>query len=131
MLGTKSAADAAIEFVKLDELTDDERKVMSEAGRSGRVITKVKKVPASAAGCMLPKRVVSEVQKRVPDVFNIAVHTRLWEQFKLLPAGWVAPAAARPCCHAGPVREHRRQEHRPDCRGGALVSSPVRTAALG
>ena len=91
MLGPKSEADAAFEFVKLDELTDDERQVMIEAGRSGRVVTKFKKVPVSAAGCMLPKRVVSEVQKRVPFNFNMGQHTRLWKQFKLHPPGWVAP----------------------------------------
>jgi hypothetical protein len=91
MLGPKSAADAAMEFVKLDELTDEERRVMIEAGRSGKVITKVKKVPVSSAGCMLPKRVVSEVQKRVPFDFNMGLHTRLWKHFKLHPARWVAP----------------------------------------
>lgn len=91
MLGPKSEADAAIEFVKLDELTDDQRKVMIEAGRSGTVITKVKKVPVSSAGCMLPTRVVSEIQKRVPFDFNVGLHTRLWEHFKLRPATWVPP----------------------------------------
>jgi hypothetical protein len=91
MLGPKSEADAAIEFVKLDELTDDERRVMIEAGRSGTVITKVQKVPVSSAGCMLPKRVVGEVQKRVPFHFTMALHTRLWKHFKLHPAGWVPP----------------------------------------
>ena len=91
MLGPKSEADAAMEFVKLDELTDDERKVMIEAGRSGRVVTKIKKIPVSSAGCMLPKRVVSEVQKRVPYDFNMGVHTRLWKHFRLHPARWVAP----------------------------------------
>jgi hypothetical protein len=131
MLGPKSAADAAIEFVRLDELTDDERKVMTEAGRSGRVITKVKKVPASAAGCIAPQAGRQRGPEASSYVFNIAVHTRLWKQFNLLPADGWHRTAARPCCHAGPVREHRRQEHRPDCRGGALVSSAVRTAALG
>jgi hypothetical protein len=91
MLGPKSAADAAIEFVKLDDLSDDERKVMIEAGRSGRVVTKLKKVPVSSAGCMLPKRVVSEVQKRVPFDFNMGLHTRLWKHFELHPTGWVVP----------------------------------------
>ena len=91
MLGPKSEADAAIEFVKLDELTDDERKVMIEAGRSGRVVTRIKKGRCRAAGCMLPKRVVSEVQKRVPFDFNMGLHTRLWKHFKLHPARWVAP----------------------------------------
>jgi hypothetical protein len=91
MLGPKSEADAAMEFVRLDELTDDERKVMIEAGRSGTVVTKVKKVPVSSAGCMLPNRVVAEVQKRVPFDFNMTLHTRLWKHFKLHPARWVAP----------------------------------------
>jgi hypothetical protein len=91
MLGPKSAADAAIEFVKLDELTDDERKVMIEAGRSGTVITKIKKVSVSSAGCMLPKRVVGQVQQRVPFDFNMGLHTRLWKHFKLHPERWVAP----------------------------------------
>jgi len=89
MLGKKSEADAAIEFVKLDELTEDERKVMIEAGRSGTVITKVKKVPVSSAGCMLPNRVVAEVQKRVPFEFNMGMHVRLWKHFRLHPAKWV------------------------------------------
>ena len=64
---------------------------MIEAGRSGKVVTKVKKMPVSSAGCMLPKRVVSEVQKRVPFDFNMGLHTRLWKHFELHPARWVAP----------------------------------------
>jgi hypothetical protein len=91
MLGPKSEADAAVEFVKLDQLTDDERKVMIEAGRSGKVITKVKKVPVSSAGCMLPTQVVSEVRKRVPFDFNVSQHTRLWKHFKLHPSVLVVP----------------------------------------
>jgi hypothetical protein len=92
MLGLKSAADAAVEFVNLDELTDDERKVMIEAGRSGRVITKVKKVPVSSAGCMLPKQVVSEVQKRVPVSTPGCGSTSSFIHL----GGW-HPTAARPC----------------------------------
>jgi len=91
MLGPKSEADAAMEFVNLNELTDDERKVMIEAGRAGKVVTKLRKVPVSAAGCMLPKRVVSEVQKRVLFDFNMGQHTRMWKRFKLRPARWVVP----------------------------------------
>jgi hypothetical protein len=91
MLGPKSEADAAFEFVRLDELTDEERKVMIEAGRAGKVVTKIKKVPVSSAGCMLPKQVVSEVQKRVPFDFNMGLHIRLWKHFKLHPDGWVDP----------------------------------------
>jgi hypothetical protein len=110
MLGPKSAADAAIEFVNLDELTDDERKVMIEAGRSGTVITKVKKVPVSSAGCMLPKRVVGEVQERVPFDFNMGLHTRLWKHFKLHPTKWVAPDGGETvsefCIPDEPIRQY-------------------------
>ena len=110
MLGPKSAADAAIEFVRLDELTDEERKVMIEAGRSGRVITKIKKMPVSSAGCMLPKRVVSEVQNRVPFDFNMGLHTRLWKHFKLHPARWVAPdgggTVSEFCIPSEPTRQY-------------------------
>ena len=110
MLGPKSEADVAIEFVNLDELTDDERKVMIEAGRSGSVITKLKKVPVSSAGCMLPKRVVGEVQKRVPFDFNIGQHTRLWKHFKLHPARWVAPDGGETvsefCIPVEPTRQY-------------------------
>ena len=91
MLGPKSDADAAFEFVKLDELTDDERKVMVAAGRSGQVVTKFKTMPVSSAGCMLPKQVVSAVQKRVSFEFNMSFHTRLWKHFQLHPVRWVAP----------------------------------------
>jgi hypothetical protein len=110
MLGPKSAADAAIDFVRLDQLTEDERKVMIEGGRSGTVITKVKKLPVSSAGCMLPKQVVSEVQKRVAFEFNMDLHTRLWKHFKLHPAGWVTPdggeTVAEYCIPDEPTRKY-------------------------
>lgn len=110
MLGPKSAADAAFEFVKLDELTEDERKVMIDAGRSGSVVTKIKKVAVSSAGCMLPKQVVSEVQKRVPFEFNMSLHTRLWKHFELRPSGWVPPnggeTVAEFCIPDEPTRQY-------------------------
>ncbi|MFJ3781622.1 DUF3644 domain-containing protein [Streptomyces sp. NPDC090093] len=40
IVGSKTEADLAIDFVKLDELTEEERKVMVEAGRRGMVIIK-------------------------------------------------------------------------------------------
>ncbi len=110
ILGPKSTADAAFEFVKLAELTEEERRVMTEAGRAGKVITKVKSVPVSAKGQMLPKRVVSEVQKRVPFEFNVTVHTRLWKHFKLHPAAWVAPdggeTVSQYCVANEPTRQY-------------------------
>lgn len=91
MLGPKTSADAAVEFVKLEDLSYDERRVMIEAGRSGNVITKVKTVPISAAGYMLPKKVVAAVEARVPYAFNLSHHTRMWKQLKLHDPGWTSP----------------------------------------
>lgn len=109
MLGPKSEADAAFDFVKLDELTDDERKVMVEAGRSGRVVTRIKTIQVSSAGCMLPKQVVSAVQKRVPFDFNMSLHTRLWKHFKLHPARWVPPNGGETVCELCIPDEPTRQ----------------------
>lgn len=64
---------------------------MVQAGRSGNVITKVKKVPVVAAGFMLPKSIVAAVQARVPYRFTTSDHTRLWQHFELHSRGWTAP----------------------------------------
>jgi hypothetical protein len=51
---------------EFDNFSDDEKVILVEAGRGGRVIAKVKSVPVAAKGTMLPKAVVAAVQKRVP-----------------------------------------------------------------
>ena len=58
---------------------------MIEAGRAGKVITKDEEGAGVIRGSMLPKQVVSEVQKQVPFDFNMGLHTRSWKHSK--PSG--------------------------------------------
>jgi len=110
MVGPKSDADAVFEFVKFDELTEEERQTMTQAGRAGKVVTKVKSVPVSASGQMLPKRVVAEVRKRVPFEFNVNLHTRLWKHFGVHPLRWANPdggvTVAEYCLPNEPTRQY-------------------------
>jgi hypothetical protein len=59
---------------------------------------------------MLPKRVVSEVQKRVPFEFRMSLHTRLWKHFELHPARWVEPDGGKTvsefCIPDEPTRQY-------------------------
>ena len=59
-------------------------------------------------GCMLPKRVVSKVQKRVPFDFNMGLRILLWKHFKLHPARWVAPDGGETGCDRIRVLHPRR-----------------------
>ncbi|MFJ9729654.1 hypothetical protein ACIRP3_43765 [Streptomyces sp. NPDC101209] len=40
IVGKKTDADLAVNFVNFNDLTEEERKIMTEAGRTGTVITK-------------------------------------------------------------------------------------------
>lgn len=82
---SKMDADAAYEFVNLDAATPEERDTLIAAGRSGKVLTKVRTVSVGAKGTMLPKAVVAAVQKRVPYEFNYAIHTAVVEALQASP----------------------------------------------
>ncbi|WP_241787969.1 DUF3644 domain-containing protein [Streptomyces sp. PRh5] len=70
IVGKKTDTDPAVNFVNLDELTDDERAVMTKAGRTGTVITKVKHVET-----MNPAKLrASDVAKRAgPSCLSTSV----------------------------------------------------------
>lgn len=85
MLGPKTDADLAINFVRLDELTEDERRVMLEAGRTGTVIVRDRPVDVTAKDKMLPKRIAELVQERVPFLFRTNNHTEMWKLIGVRP----------------------------------------------
>ncbi|MEV8547534.1 DUF3644 domain-containing protein [Streptomyces sp. NPDC051572] len=87
ILGTKTDADLAVNFVNLDELTDMERAVMTKAGRTGTVITKVKHVEVADKDKLLPKQVACQVEAQVPFEFHIhPEHTEMWRRLGARPA---------------------------------------------
>ena len=86
IVGPKTEADLAVDFVRLDELSEDERRIMTEAGRTGTVIVRDRQVEVAAKGKLRPMQVVELIQQQVPFVFTIATHTEMWRQMKVRPA---------------------------------------------
>lgn len=91
IVGNKTDADLAVNFVNFDDLTEEERKVMTEAGRTGTVITKVKHRDVADVGKMLPKQVAAQVEARVPFEFHVQPeHTEMWRRLRVRPASGAA-----------------------------------------
>ncbi|MFJ5933244.1 DUF3644 domain-containing protein [Streptomyces sp. NPDC093071] len=91
IVGSKTEADLAIDFVKLDELTEEERKVMVEAGRKGMVIIKDRHVEVADKDKLLPKQVARQVEAQVPFEFHIQPeHTEMWRRLGVRPTAGAA-----------------------------------------
>jgi hypothetical protein len=87
IVGSKTDADLAINFVKLDDLTEEERRTMVEAGRLGTVITKVKHVEVADKDKLLPGQVARLVEDQLPFEFHIQPeHTEMWRRLGVRPA---------------------------------------------
>lgn len=87
MVAKKTDADLAVNFVNWDTLTDDERTVLSELGRTGTVITKTKRVEAVNLAKLRASDVARRVEDKVPFCFSIySEHTQMWRRLKVRPA---------------------------------------------
>lgn len=109
ILGPKSDADLAVNFVDLSKLTEDEREILVNAGREGHVITKMKHVEVASLDKLLPSQVVSLVQAELPFRFTINLHTDMWKKLKVRPArGAKDPRLtdARYCLYDEPFRSY-------------------------
>ncbi|GAB7101709.1 hypothetical protein JCM4814A_00230 [Streptomyces phaeofaciens JCM 4814] len=94
MVGSKTEADLAIDFVKLDELTEEERKVMVEAGRKGTVIIRDRQVEVADKAKLRAKQVCTLVETQLPFEFSpFSEHLEMWQRFKVRPA----KNSAKPC----------------------------------
>ncbi|NED65414.1 hypothetical protein G3I15_31250, partial [Streptomyces sp. SID10244] len=79
--GAKTEADAAMTFVKDDELTDEQRAVMDQV----QTIIRDKKVPVSDLESLLPTEVVERVSAKLKVPFNMTIHTQAWKFFGVRP----------------------------------------------
>ncbi|WP_097970711.1 DUF3644 domain-containing protein [Streptomyces sp. gb14] len=87
MVGKKTDADLAVTFVDLHNLSEEELIVLSELGRTGTVMTKVKHRDVADVGKMLPKEVARQVEAQVPFEFHIQPeHTEMWRRLNVRPA---------------------------------------------
>ncbi|WP_327416378.1 DUF3644 domain-containing protein [Streptomyces sp. NBC_01233] len=87
IVGSKTDADLAIDFVKLDELTEEERKVMVEAGRKGTVIVRDRQVEVADKAKLRPKEVCAAVEEQLPFEFSVyREHLEMWQRLGVRPA---------------------------------------------
>lgn len=94
IVGKKTHADLAVNFVNFDDLTAEECTVMTEAGRMGTVITKVKHVEVVNKAKLRASAVAERVEARLPFYFSLhGDHTEMWRRFNVRPA----KDAADPC----------------------------------
>ncbi|MGW6721721.1 DUF3644 domain-containing protein [Streptomyces sp. NPDC054995] len=107
IVGKKTDADLAVNFVNLNALTDDERAVMTKAGRTGTVITKVKHVETMNPAKLRASIVAERVEANLPFCFSVhGEHTEMWRRLGVRPAkGSADPCItdARYCIYDEPV----------------------------
>jgi hypothetical protein len=78
-----TAADAAVQFVKVDEASTEEIDRLEKLN----VLICEKHVPIANLGLHKPGEVVRELRARLPHAVNAHVHTRAWKYYKVRPPG--------------------------------------------
>lgn len=79
--GSKTDADAAVTFVRDDQLTDEQRAVMDQV----RTIIREKKIPVGGTDEFLPGQVVTQVEAQIGREFTLYMHTQAWRYFRVRP----------------------------------------------
>jgi hypothetical protein len=77
----KELADAAVEFIKVDESNKDEVERLEKLN----VLIREKHIPIQNLDLLKPTQVVPQVQAAIPFRFNIASHAASWQHFKVRP----------------------------------------------
>lgn len=89
-----SQADMAVEFVRLDDLTEEERQAYEALERIGRVVLRDKARDVSNAGWSLPRPTAKTVEVTLGLQFNVSDFTKAWKFFNVRP-GWDRPTKDR------------------------------------
>lgn len=107
IVGKKIDSDLAVNFVNLDDLTEEERKIMTEAGRTGTVITRVKHVEVANKAKLRASAVAERVEVKLPFHFSVyGEHTEMWRRLNVRPANNAPDPCltdARYCIYDEPV----------------------------
>lgn len=75
------SADAAVTFVRSDEISDDLLAALPHTA----VVTKPKRIAVASADLLRPGQVVEQVESRLSARFTMDTHTRCWKYFKVRP----------------------------------------------
>jgi uncharacterized protein DUF3644 len=70
-LGPRMAADRALTFVRETDLTEEQKTVLKDLGRTGSVVVREQVRQVSGAGLMLPGAATTRIQERIPFRFKI------------------------------------------------------------
>jgi hypothetical protein len=82
----KEMADAAVEFIKIDDASEDELARLEKLN----VLIKEKHIPIANVDLRKPKQVVAEVAAKLPYKFTLPAHTAAWQHFKVRPESGAA-----------------------------------------
>ena len=77
----KDAADIAVEFIKVDESSDEERDRLEKLN----VLIKEKRIPIANLDLLRPGQVVARLNERCPFKVTLNAHTDLWRHFNVRP----------------------------------------------
>lgn len=84
MKGPKTDADMALNFVKQDDLNDEQLKDL--LGQQGSVILAEKYRDAAHGDEMLPKAAAEAIEERIPFLFNVNAFTSVRKMWQIGPA---------------------------------------------
>lgn len=79
VVNREKAADAAVQFVKLDDASPAELERMEQLN----VLIREKHIPIANVDLFKPSEVVKELQKQLPHEVSLATHTAAWKHFKV------------------------------------------------
>jgi Domain of unknown function (DUF3644) len=82
VVNRKNAADVAVQFVLVDETSDEELNRLEKLN----VLIREKHIPIANLDLFNPSQVVKKLEDRLPFQVNMATHTDAWKHFKVRPS---------------------------------------------
>jgi hypothetical protein len=85
-LAPKSDPDAlSVQYTRFDDMTDDQKAAVEDAGKKGLVVVKERKRDVVGAGLLKPSQVVKAVQAQVSYKFTMGHFTKAWKALAVRP----------------------------------------------
>jgi hypothetical protein len=82
---SRTKADMALDFVRLDELTDEERETLESLGREGRAVVVPKDRPVKNLEELRASEVVERVAEAIPFEFNMSHFVSSYKRLQVRP----------------------------------------------
>lgn len=85
-MGRGRPHDRALSFVRSDDLTPEQREVLTSLGQTGHVLVREQIRPVASAGKMKPATVAARIPERIPFKFSVYSHfPRAWQTLRCRP----------------------------------------------